>query len=81
MSRFRGIFEAKGYGIPIGIDGVGGCLKMLKRLSFGFAVAMLTAAPLMAGPTLPAQAAERIPTSLLPTWAVQALCSYLGVGC
>lgn len=54
---------------------------MLKRLSFGFAVAMLTAAPLMAGPTLPAQAAERIPTSLLPTWALQALCSYLGVGC
>jgi hypothetical protein len=54
---------------------------MLKRLTFGFAVAMMTAAPLIAAPTLPAQAAERIPTSLLPTWAAQALCTYLGFGC
>jgi hypothetical protein len=54
---------------------------MLKRLTFGFAVAMLTAAPLMAGPSLPAQAAERIPTTLLTSWAAQALCTYLGFGC
>jgi hypothetical protein len=54
---------------------------MLKRLTFGFAVAMMTAAPLIAAPTLPAQAAERIPTSLLTTWAAQALCTYLGFGC
>jgi hypothetical protein len=53
---------------------------MLKRLTLGFAVAMLTAAPLMAA-TLPGQAAERIPTSLLPAWAAQALCTYLGFGC
>src|SRR5687768_16692171 len=56
-------------------------IEMLKRLTLGFAVALMTAAPLMAAPTLPGQAAERIPTSLLPAWAAQALCTYLGFGC
>lgn len=54
---------------------------MLKRLTFGFAFALMTAPVLMAAPTLPEQAATRIPTSLLPSWALNALCTYLGFGC
>ena len=51
---------------------------MLKRLTVGFALALMTAPVLMAAPTLPAQALARFPFNLLPSAAVNALCTYPG---
>lgn len=49
---------------------------MMKRLTLGFAIALMTAPTLFAAPTLPWQAADRI-----PAWVLEALCTYLNIGC
>jgi hypothetical protein len=54
---------------------------MAKRLTLGFLVALMTSPVLMAAPTLPGQATARLPWSLFPAAAVNALCTYLGIGC
>ena len=54
---------------------------MLKRLLFGFALAVLTAPALAAAPTLPEQATSHLPWDKLSSWAANALCTYLNVGC
>jgi hypothetical protein len=50
---------------------------MIKRLTLGFAIALMTA-PVYAA-DLPSQATSRIPWSYLPSWALDALCNYLGL--
>ena len=52
---------------------------MLRRLTLGFAIALMTAPALFAAPSIPSQATDRIPWSLLPTWALDALCNYVGL--
>ena len=54
---------------------------MLKRLTFGFVFAVLTAPALMAAPTVPVQATSRLPWEQLAAAAANALCTYLGLGC
>jgi hypothetical protein len=54
---------------------------MIKRLTLGFAVALMTAPVLFAAPTLPQQATSRLPWERLVDAATNALCTYLGVGC
>ena len=54
---------------------------MLRRLAFGFAIALMTAPALFAAPTLPSQATSRLPWDRLVDAASAALCTYLGVGC
>ena len=54
---------------------------MIKRLVFGFAMAVLTAPILSAAPTLPEQATSHLPWDKLAAAAAEALCTYLGVGC
>ena len=54
---------------------------MLRRLTIGFALALVTAPALFAAPTLPEQATSRLPWDRLAAAAAEALCTYLGVGC
>lgn len=54
---------------------------MLRRLTLGFAIALMTAPALFAAPTLPSQATSRLPWERLASAAAEALCTYLGVGC
>ena len=55
---------------------------MLRRLTIGFALALVTAPALFAAPTLPEQATSRLPWDrLAAAAAAEALCTYLGVGC
>ncbi len=54
---------------------------MIKRLAFGFLLALLTAPVLAAAPTLPEQATSHLPWDRLASAAAEALCTYLGVGC
>lgn len=54
---------------------------MIKRLTLGFALALVTAPALLAAPTLPEQATSRLPWERVATAAAEALCTYLGVGC
>jgi hypothetical protein len=53
---------------------------MLRRLTLGFAIALVTA-PTMFAAELPWQATSRLPWDKLPSWALDALCTYLNVGC
>jgi len=52
---------------------------MVKRLTFGFAFALMTAPALMAAPSLPAEATARIPWGTLASAAANALCTYLSL--
>ena len=52
---------------------------MVKRLTLGFAFAVMTAPALMAAPSLPAEATARIPWSHLASAAANALCTYVGL--
>lgn len=54
---------------------------MLRRLTLGFAIALMTAPALFAAPNLPSQATNRLPWERLADAATAALCTYLGVGC
>jgi hypothetical protein len=54
---------------------------MIKRLTLGFAISMMTAPVLFAAPSLPSQATDRLPWGHLVDAATSALCTYLGVGC
>jgi hypothetical protein len=54
---------------------------MIKRLTIGFAIALMTAPVLFAAPTLPDQAYSRLPWDRLVSAATSALCTYLNVGC
>ncbi len=54
---------------------------MIRRLTLGFAIALMTAPALFAAPTLPSQATDRLPWAYLAEAAANALCTYLGVGC
>ena len=53
---------------------------MIRRLAFGFAIALMTAPALYAA-DLPSQATSRLPWERLVSAATNALCTYLGVGC
>jgi hypothetical protein len=54
---------------------------MLRRLTVGFAMALLTAPALFAAGTMPPQATDRLPWGYLADAAASALCTWLGVGC
>jgi hypothetical protein len=54
---------------------------MMKRLTFGFLFALTTAPALMAAPSIPGEAASRIPWQHLAAAAADALCTYVGLGC
>jgi hypothetical protein len=53
---------------------------MIKRLTLGVMLALVTAQTMFAA-TLPSQATDRLPRDKLPSWAVDTLCTYLGIGC
>ena len=53
---------------------------MVKRLTLGLTFALLSAQTMFAA-DLPSQATGRIPWDRLPSWAAEALCTYLGIGC
>jgi hypothetical protein len=53
---------------------------MIKRLALGLTLALLTAQTMFAA-SLPSQVTDRLPWDKLPSWAVNALCTYLGIGC
>ena len=52
---------------------------MLRRLTLGFAIALVTAPALFAAPSLPSQATDRLPWDRLVSAAAEALCTYLGL--
>ena len=52
---------------------------MIKRLTIGFALALMTAPALFAAPSLPSQATDRLPWEHLVSAARDALCNYLGL--
>jgi hypothetical protein len=54
---------------------------MIRRLTLGFALSLLTAPALFAAGTLPSQATDRLPWAHLVAQASTALCTWLGVGC
>jgi hypothetical protein len=54
---------------------------MIKRLTIGFAISLMTAPVLFAAPSLPSQATDRLPWGHLAAQAATALCTWLGVGC
>ena len=54
-------------------------LDMIKRLTIGFALALMTAPALFAAPSLPSQATDRLPWEHLVSAARDALCNYLGL--
>ena len=51
---------------------------MLRRLTLGFAVSLMITPTLFAA-ELPWQATSRLPWDKLPSWATNALCTYLGL--
>jgi hypothetical protein len=54
---------------------------MIKRLTLGFAISLMTAPVLFAAPSLPSQATSHLPWDHLVAAATNALCTYLNVGC
>lgn len=51
---------------------------MVKRLALGVSFALLSAQTMFAA-SLPSQATSHLPWDRLPSWAVSALCNYLGL--
>ena len=52
---------------------------MLRRLSLGFALSLMTAPVLFAHPSLPSQVISNLPWSHLPAKAASAICFVLGL--
>ena len=54
---------------------------MLRRLTLGLAIALMSSPVLSAAASIPSQATDRLPWAHLVSAATNALCTYLGVGC